>query len=118
VSTSDSTNTSDNQNAGDSGKTTVLVEDNPAESRFEARTSTGELAGQAKYRVESGPDSGSTVVFTHTIVEDAFEGQGVGSRLARAALDTVRDRGQRVKPECSFIRSYIERHEEYQNLVS
>jgi uncharacterized protein len=29
------------------------------------------------------------IVFTHTAVDAAYEGQGIGSALARAALDDV-----------------------------
>jgi predicted GNAT family acetyltransferase len=94
---------------------TVQIEDNPQRHRFEAR-SDGELAGEAYYRLESGGD-GEVVVFTHTVVDDAFEGQGVGSTLAREALDEVRRRGSRIRPECSFIRSYIEQHPDYSDLV-
>jgi predicted GNAT family acetyltransferase len=95
---------------------TVQVQDNPQQSRFEAHSEDGALAGQAQYRMESG-SAGEIVVFTHTIVDDAFEGQGVGSTLAKEALDEVRGRGLKIRPECSFIRSYIERHPDYSDLV-
>jgi predicted GNAT family acetyltransferase len=50
-------------------------------------------------------------------VDDAFEGQGVGSDLVPGALDDVRSRGGTVVPLCSFVRSWIERHEGYEDLV-
>ena len=50
-------------------------------------------------------------------IDDAYEGQGLGSRLARAALDDARGRGLRVRPLCPFIRGWIKRHEDYQDLV-
>ena len=57
-------------------------------------------------------------MFTHTEVFDAFEGKGVGSALARGALDAVRADGTRqVLPRCPFIRGWIERHPDYQDLV-
>lgn len=74
----------------------------------------GELAGFATYRFEEG-----RIVFVHTEVDDAFEGQGVGSALARDALDDVRrDGSRRVVPECPFIRSWIEKHPDYQDLLA
>ena len=54
----------------------------------------------------------------HTIVPKQLEGQGVGSALAADALDFAREEHLKVKPSCSFIASYIQRHKEYQNLVN
>ena len=54
----------------------------------------------------------------HTVVEKAFDGQGLGSRLAVFALDTVRERGLKVRPLCPFIKGYIDRHEAYGDLVA
>lgn len=86
--------------------------DNPAESRFEARID-GELAGISEYRL-----SERTITFTHTEVDDAFEGNGVGSALARTALDSVRTDGSReVVPLCPFIKSWIDKHPDYADLV-
>src|SRR5688500_14636551 len=87
------------------------VVDNPEASRFEIRVD-GALAGFADYREE-----GATLAFTHTLVEDAYEGQGVGSALARAALDAVRERGGHVLPYCPFIRGWIAKHPDYLDLV-
>ena len=74
----------------------------------------GELAGSAYYRLADG-----VVEFTHTEVDDRFEGQGVGSALARAALDDVRRDGSRtVVPSCPFIAAWIDRHPDYQDLLA
>ena len=90
----------------------VQVTDNPAESRYEARVN-GELAGFAAY--ETADD---LITFTHTEVFDVYEGQGVGSALARGALDAVRADGSRkVLPRCPFIRGWIDKHPDYQDLL-
>jgi uncharacterized protein len=90
----------------------VQVADNPGESRFEARVD-GELAGFAAYQAAD-----DLIMFTHTEVDDAYEGRGVGSALARGALDAVRADGTRkVLPRCPFIRAWIEKHPDYQDLV-
>jgi uncharacterized protein len=81
--------------------------------RYEAVVD-GESAGFAEYELHDG-----LVVFTHTVVDDAFEGQGVGSQLARGALDDVRREGsRRVVPVCSFIKGWIESHPDYADLVA
>ncbi|WP_244927899.1 GNAT family N-acetyltransferase [Nocardioides sp. W7] len=85
---------------------------NPGESRYEAHLD-GELAGFAEYVLDD-----DAIVFTHTEVDDRFEGQGVGSALARFALDDVRRDGTRaVVPRCPFIRRWIDKHPEYADLV-
>lgn len=57
------------------------------------------------------------IAFTHTEVDDAVEGQGLGSRLIRYALDDVRARGLKVRPVCPFVKTWIRRHEDYQDLL-
>lgn len=58
------------------------------------------------------------IVFTHTIVPPALEGRGIGSRIVRAGLDHARAAGLRVVPQCTFVRSYVERHAEFADLVA
>jgi predicted GNAT family acetyltransferase len=84
--------------------------DNPAESRFEL-IEHGHTAFAA-YALQ-----GDTITFTHTIVPPALEGQGVASRLIGYALGDARARRLKVRPECSFVAAYIERHPETQDLL-
>ncbi|HEX6248887.1 MAG TPA: GNAT family N-acetyltransferase [Nocardioidaceae bacterium] len=94
-----------------SDRTQVSVQDNTARSRYEASLDSGVVAGFAEYE-----DLDRVRVFTHTEVDDAFEGQGVGSSLARGALDDVRERGLAMRAKCPFIRAYAEKHPEYADL--
>lgn len=90
----------------------VTVSNDPERSRYEARVD-GRPAGLAAYRLGEG-----VITFTHTEVDDEFEGRGVGSALARQALDDVRRRGGlRVDPQCEFIRGWIDEHPDYASLV-
>jgi predicted GNAT family acetyltransferase len=57
------------------------------------------------------------IAFMHTEVDDAFEGQGIGGKIASFALDEARAEGLEVLPICPFVRGYIERHPEYVDLV-
>jgi predicted GNAT family acetyltransferase len=89
----------------------VTVIDVPDWGRFEVHVD-GRLAGFAAYRISPG-----TITFTHTEIDNAHEGKGFGSTLAQAALDAARARGLAVRPECRFIRGWIDRHPDYQNVV-
>ena len=75
----------------------TAVTDHPEESRFEIRVDD-QLAGFAEYRRREG-----RITFTHTEVDDAFEGQGIGSQLADAVLGEARAAGLAVYPACPFI---------------
>jgi len=90
----------------------ITVTRNDELGRFEA-TVDGELAGYAEFTAGEG-----RIDFTHTNVDDEFEGHGVGSTLVGEALDQVRAAGLDVIATCPFVRSYIERHEEYADLLA
>jgi predicted GNAT family acetyltransferase len=103
--------TSDDGPAGRRPTADPDVVDDPGQQRYEVLAG-GQVAGWAAYILR---DDG--IVFTHTRIGEAFEGGGLGSRLARAALDDVRGRGLEVIPQCPFIAGYIRRHPEYLDLV-
>jgi predicted GNAT family acetyltransferase len=87
------------------------VVDNPGADRFEVLVDDA-VAGFVEYR-----RIGSSLAFTHTIVDPRFEGHGLGSTLARGALDATRKAGYPVLPFCPFMRGFIERHPAYLDLV-
>lgn len=80
-------------------------------SRFEIALPGGEAAF-ADYRIE-----GDSIVFPHTVTPSAFEGRGLASQLAEAALDYARDQGLKVRPHCGFFRAYIAKRPELHDLV-
>jgi predicted GNAT family acetyltransferase len=87
------------------------VVDAPDEDRFEIFVDE-RLAGFAQYTREK-----AVIAFTHTEIDPAFEGQGLGSILARAALDAAREEKLAVLPYCPFIKGWIAKHSDYVNLV-
>ena len=89
----------------------LTVTDHPAADRYELRDGDT-LAGVTEYFLR--PDA---IVFTHTKVADAYEGQGAGSQLAREALDDSRARNRHVVARCPFISGWIERHPDYADLL-
>jgi uncharacterized protein len=84
--------------------------DSPGARRYEAHVG-GRLAGYATYI--RTPDM---IAFLHTEVGPEFEGRGVGSTLARHALEEARDRGQSVLAACPFIAGWIAHHPHHQDL--
>lgn len=90
----------------------TTVRDNPEENRYEIRDGDRVL-GLAAYERR-----GDTVVFTHTEVDPDAGQEGLGSTLVRAALDDVRSKGGSIVPLCPFVRGWIDRHQDYADLVA
>jgi uncharacterized protein len=90
----------------------VQVVRNDEKARYEGLMN-GALVGFAEFQLTD-----DLVEFIHTEVDPAFEGQGVGSAIARGALDDVLAAGTRqVLPTCWFIARWISRHPDYQSLL-
>jgi uncharacterized protein len=91
-----------------------VITDNKAESRFEICVG-GERAGLVQYHIPS-QDPGA-ISFLHTEVDDRFQGMGLAGKLARAVLDSARERGLQVLPYCPYIKTWIAKHPDYVDLV-
>ena len=88
----------------------IVVTDNRDASRFEAYDDK-KLAGFADYiRTEQ------LVAFVHTEVDPSYEGQGVGAKLARAGMESVRADHLQALPVCPFISGWLSRHPEFADL--
>ena len=55
---------------------------------------------------------------THTEVPPAFESQGLGTKLAHAALEYARQNDLTVIAICPFVQDYVGSHPEYQSFVT
>jgi hypothetical protein len=93
------------------GNADVQVTHDEAQSRFVVELD-GERALAAYKRRED------EVHFTHTEVPPSFEGRGVGSALAKTALDWAVAERLSIVPRCGFIAAYVKRHAEYQPHVA
>ncbi|MGI4731193.1 MAG: GNAT family N-acetyltransferase [Janthinobacterium lividum] len=92
--------------------TTRDVRDDPAEQRYELAVGGGNTAYAAYDR------AGDVIVFTHTVVPPANQGEGLGTTLVAGALADVRRRGLRVIPQCPFVASYMNVHPDTQDLLT
>ncbi|MET3723577.1 GNAT family N-acetyltransferase [Sphingomonas trueperi] len=87
------------------------VQNNVAASRYELVTPRG--IAFSEYRRHD-----DIVVFTHTVVPKALEGQGIGSRLIAGALADVRAQGLRLISRCPFVSAYLQRHPDARDLLA
>ena len=92
--------------------TDITVTKDPDRQRYDASTDGSTVAGFIDYL-----DTRELVVLKHTEVDPSFEGRGVGSALARAALDDIRERRLKALVVCPFINSWIHTHPEYRDLL-
>lgn len=90
----------------------VEVTHNAAAERYEIHVD-GELAGFT----EAHPLDAGTVLFPHTIIDSAFEGQGLASKLVTGAFDDIRRRGLKILPTCPYILGWLPKHPEYHDLL-
>lgn len=92
------------------GGTTVTR--NADRRRYEAAADDAGTAGFVDHQ-----ETGELVVLTHTEVDPSFAGRGVGSALARSALDDTRGRGLKALVFCPFILSRVRRHPGYVDVL-
>ena len=80
---------------------------NEKENRFEVHIEG--LVAFADYKLNK-----DKIAFTHTEVPEELSGKGIGSFIAKGILDYAAENELKVKPYCPFIKSYIDKHPEYQ----
>ncbi|GAA0546822.1 GNAT family N-acetyltransferase [Actinomadura welshii] len=90
----------------------INVTRSPARRRYEAIVGDTTVAGFIDYE-----ETSELIVLTHTEVAPAYEGQGVASTLARAALDEIRERNLKALVICPYIITWLRKHPEYQPLL-
>lgn len=54
----------------------------------------------------------------HVGVPKEVGGRGIAGDLTRHALDHARSNGWRVRPNCPYVKKWIERHPEYADLAA
>jgi predicted GNAT family acetyltransferase len=60
---------------------------------------------------------GDVLVIDHVGVPGPLEGRGVGSALVQHAVEEARERGERLRPVCSFARIKLARRPEWQDVL-
>ena len=82
----------------------------------EILANTGIYTWQLEYRTTTTPPSvldyqlqPGRVVFTHTGVPPALQGQGLAAQLVTAGLAWAREQGLKVVPACSYVAAFLQR---------
>lgn len=81
----------------------------PERQRFELHIE-GHTAYEEYFHIPQG------VVFAHTIVPPELGGRGIAGRIVQHALAWARQGGLQVRPDCSFVRAYMDKHPEYADM--
>jgi uncharacterized protein len=89
--------------------TPIHVQHNIDQHRFECAVDG--LLCVADYQL-----SGDVMHMTHTEVPPALGGRGIAAALVAAALEHARSAKLKVKPACSYVRLYMQRHPETRSL--
>jgi uncharacterized protein len=89
----------------------IEVTDAPDRERYELSID-GEVVGFTAYTARPG-----LIAFVHTEVDERLQGRGLADRLIRFALEDARARSLAVLPFCPFVKAFIERHREFEDLV-
>ncbi|MFW6597230.1 GNAT family N-acetyltransferase [Propionibacteriaceae bacterium Y2011] len=85
------------------------------EPRFEIHVDdSGTPVGFADFVDVTSADGTQERIFPHTEVDEAYGGRGLASTLVRAALDATVAEGRKIVAVCSYVKRWVERHEEYQ----
>ena len=61
--------------------------------------------------------AGNNIIYTHTEVPEAFEGKGIATRMAYAAMEYAKENGFKVQALCPFVDKYVKEHPEYQSIT-
>jgi uncharacterized protein len=86
------------------------VRDNAALSRFELDFDDG--MAFMEYRL-----AGDVIMLNHTETPLQARGRGIASQLVEGALEIARARGLTIVPRCPFVRAYVDKHPQFQDLV-
>ena len=87
------------------------VRDNPDRHRFE-------LDADGHVAFSNYKRAGNVITIQHTEVPKELGGRGIGSALARGVLEFARGQGLKVVPHCPFVKSYIDKHPEFADLLA
>ena len=88
------------------------VIDNKAQKRFEIHIDDQVAFEEYDFFTTSTGEEG--IEYKHTLVPESLSGRGISGYLVKTILDNAAAKNLRVKPTCPYVKSYIDKHPEYQ----
>jgi len=61
---------------------------------------------------------GNVIDLYRTFTPPELRGKGVAGKIVKYALERAKNNNLKVIPTCSYVRVYIERHENYKELLA
>lgn len=86
--------------------------DNKEAKRFEIHVDGAVAFEDYDYFTTDKGEKG--IAYTHTEVPKELGGRGIAGYLVKHILDWAEDNNLKVKPICPYVKSYIDKHPEYQ----
>ena len=90
----------------------IIVEDNGSKGRYVVREPGGAEAEMTFTKVGE-----KRIIIDHTLVPDAFRGQGMGLKLVQRGVDDARAAGKKIIPLCPFANAQFRRHPEWEDVL-
>jgi uncharacterized protein len=90
----------------------IRTEDSPKGGRY----TFGEAGQQAIMTFSRA--SWKLIIIDHTEVPDIYRGQGIGAKLSLHAIEEARKGGWKIIPLCPFFKAQVERHPEWNDVIS
>jgi hypothetical protein len=92
----------------------ITVRHVPDRSRFQLVDGDAPI-GTAYYKdfTPPGSEAATERIFYHTVVDEAYGGQGLGGTLASTALKATVDQGLQIVAVCPYIKAYTGKHHDF-----
>jgi hypothetical protein len=79
---------------------------------------TCDMDGKISHLKYAVIDDGKVLDYKSTYVPSELRGQNIATELVKVGLAYAREQGYKIIPSCSFVRAYMERHPEYDDLLA
>jgi predicted GNAT family acetyltransferase len=91
----------------------IELEDHGSKGRYVLREPGGAEAEMTFTKIGD-----QKIIIDHTLVPDAFRGQGAGLRLVTRAVEHARTAGKKIIPLCPFAAAQFQRHQEWADVLT
>lgn len=90
----------------------ITLDETDTKGRYWVRAGDGSEAEMTYSKLGA-----ETIIIDHTLVPDAFRGQGMGLKLVQRGVDDARAAGKKIIPLCPFAAAQFKRHPEWSDVL-